>query len=407
MNKGKRLETYFGLPSEVKFCKRCVISNQRPNSVVELKHSGVDKKPTTAIGQDGVCSACKFAEMKQKIDWVEREKQFRKLLDRYRRSDGYYDCIVPGSGGKDSCYVSHMLKYKYGMNPLTVTWAPHLYTDIGFRNMENWIRAGFDNILMTPNGRVHRLLTKLAFENLLHPFQPFIIGQKSIAPRISVLYNIPLIIYGENPVEYGNDLEDACSPLMSMKYYSGENNISEIILGGVSTERLIKDFSVSINDLNPYLSVGIKELQKVSTEVHFFSYYFNWDPQENYYYAVEKCGFEANTVRTEGSYSKYSSIDDKIDNFHYYTTYIKFGLGRASYDASQEIRTGKINREEGIGLVRQYDAEFPRKYFKEFLEYIDITEERFWEIVDKFRSPHLWKQEKGVWKLRRAVYYDE
>src|SRR3989338_7944205 len=165
----KKTKTLFGLPHEVKFCKRCVISNQRPNSVVEVKHKDVDRKPTTAIGNDGVCSACRFAEIKQKIDWADRERQFRNLLDRYKRNDGYYDCIVPGSGGKDSCYVSHVLKYKYGMNPLTVTWAPHLYTDIGFRNMENWIRSGFDNILMTPNGRVHRLLTKLALDNLLHP----------------------------------------------------------------------------------------------------------------------------------------------------------------------------------------------------------------------------------------------
>ena len=103
---------------------------------------------------------------KKKIDWKKRESELTELLDKYRKTNGY-DCVVPGSGGKDSAYTAHILKYKYGMNPLTVTWAPHLYTDIGWKNFDNWIKVGgLDNILFTPNGRVHRLLTRLAFKNL-------------------------------------------------------------------------------------------------------------------------------------------------------------------------------------------------------------------------------------------------
>ena len=105
------------------------------------------------------------------------------LCDRYRRNDGHYDCLVPGSGGKDSFYAAHKLKYEFGMNPLTVTWAPHIYTDWGWQNFQAWIHAGFDNYLFTPNGRVHRLLTRLAMEKLFHPFQPFIMGQMYFPPR--------------------------------------------------------------------------------------------------------------------------------------------------------------------------------------------------------------------------------
>ena len=133
-------------------------------------------------------------------------------------------------------------------------------------------------------------------------------------------------------------------------------------------------------------------------------YYLKWYPQECYYYAAENTGFMANTERTEGSYSKYSTIDDKIDPFHYYTTLIKFGIGRATYDAAQEIRNNKITREEGINLVKLYDQEFPKKYFKEFLQYIDINEKEFFDTVDKFRSPHLWgKDVDGKWKLKYNV----
>mgnify|MGYP000276825702 FL=1 len=144
--------TKYGLPPKVKFCSRCVISNQRPNSAVEYANLPGDKKKTIQFDNSGVCDACKFAEIKKNgIDWIERERELVELCNKHRRSDGSYDCIVPGSGGKDSFYVAHQLKYKYGMNPLTVTWAPHQYTDIGWKNFESMIDAGFDNVLVSPN----------------------------------------------------------------------------------------------------------------------------------------------------------------------------------------------------------------------------------------------------------------
>ena len=137
--------------------------------------------------------------------------------------------------------------------------------------------------------------------------------------------------------------------------------------------------------------------------MHYLGYYIKWDPQENYYYAVENTGFTANEERTEGSYSKYSSIDDKMDTLHYLTSYIKFGLGRATYDAAQEIRNGKITREEGIALVHKYDAEIPRKYLKEMLEYLDLSEDDFWNVIDSFRPKHLWTKINNNWVLKNLV----
>ena len=115
------------------------------------------------------------------------------MCDKHRKYDGSYDCIVPGSGGKDSFYASHILKNKYKMNPLTVTWAPHIYTNWGWKNFQSWIHSGNDNYLMTPNGKVHRLLTRLSTELLFHPFQPFMFGQKTLAPKMASLFKIPLV----------------------------------------------------------------------------------------------------------------------------------------------------------------------------------------------------------------------
>ena len=398
----KNNHSLYGLPNEVKFCKKCVISNQRPNSVVEFKNIDNNKKGIE-FDKNGICSACNFSSKKKnQMDWGKREKELLKIFSKYRKKSGY-DCIVPGSGGKDSAYVSHILKYKYGMNPLTVTWAPHLYTDIGWKNFTQWIHTGgFDNILFTPNGKIHRILTKIAFLNLLHPFQPFIVGQRAIAPKMATKFNIPLIIYGENAAEYGHTLEENKNPLMSPKFFSS-TNINKTALGGMNIKKIMKDFNIKINDLEPYLPSDKKEIDQKKIKVFYMSYFLKWDPQENFYYASEHTGFKSNTERTEGTYSKYSSIDDKIDNFHYYTTLIKFGIGRTTYDSSQEIRNEKITREEGVNLVKLYDQEFPKKYFEEFLKYIDIDKKTFFKVIDSFRSPHLWGYKKNKWTLKHKL----
>ena len=413
-------ETLYGLPADVRFCKKCVISNQRPNSALEYKHSKDSKKSTIRFSEEGICDACVLADQKKfSIDWDSRESQLKELCDRHRRSDGRYDCVVPGSGGKDSFYAAHVLKYKYGMNPLTVTWAPNIYTEWGFRNFNRWIHSGFDNELYTPSGITHRILTRVAIENLFHPFQPFIFGQKSLAPRVAIKYEIPLVFYGEDEAEYGNPIGDASTSQREWSYFT-ESDPNEIFLGGSSLLELESEFGLSRKSLNPYFPVDPGLVSDKGVEVHYLGYYLKWHPQGAYYYSVEHGDFEASPERTSGTYSKYNSIDDKIDDFHYYTTFIKFGIGRATYDASQEIRSGDISREEGVALVKKFDGEYPSRFEREIFDYLSLdhpqmnvskdaleqtTMDRdyFSHLTDKFRSPHLWEKSGSNWLLKHSV----
>jgi N-acetyl sugar amidotransferase len=397
------LEARYGLPAQVVFCARCVMSNQRPCSSVEFRHTKDRKVRSLHLDAEGVCDACRVAEQKEGIDWVVREEELLRLLDRHRRADGEYDCLVPGSGGKDSVYAAHVLKAKYGMHPLTVTWPPALYTDIGLKNFRSWLDVGgFDNVTFRPNGRVHALLTRLSIEHLLNPFQTFVLGQKNVAPKVALKYGLPLIFYGENEAEYGNPIADNATSLRDRSYYA-MSDLSQVFLGGVSVPELTERYGLILNDLSPYLPADPDALERSRIEVRYLGYYLKWTPQEAYYYAVEHCGFEANPFRTEGTYSKYNSLDDKADGLHYYTTYIKFGLGRVTYDASQEIRNKHLTREEGVALVRRFDGEFPEQYFREVMDTIGMKPERFHELCDQFRSPHLWKREGGRWLLRHQV----
>jgi N-acetyl sugar amidotransferase len=375
----------YNLPTTVKYCSRCTISNQRPR---------------ISFDENGVCSACNYAEFKKnKINWTEREKELIALCDRFRKNDGTFDVIVPCSGGKDSAFIAHELKHKYGMTPLTVTWAPHIYTQIGFQNLQDMIREGdLYNITGSAPGATHRKMTKLSFEILGDPFQPFIYGQTNYPMQIAKNFGIPLIMYGENgEVEYGGDMKNAFIPTRDYKSDHVKHYFS-----GVSPEDLAK-YGIDKKDLVPYMAPNPEDLDKIGAEIHFYGYYKKWVPQENYYYCVENTGFKANPERTEGTYQKYAGLDDQIDGFHYYLAFIKFGLGRATSDTAHEIRDGHITREEGIALISKFDGEFPKKYFQTFLKYIDVTEEEFNTVIDSWRSPHLWEKIDGEWKQKHRI----
>ena len=159
-----------------------------------------------------------------------------------------------------------------------------------------------------------------------------------------------------------------------------------------------------MKDLKTYLPLEEKEFEKNKLEFHNFSYYKKWNFHDNYYYAVENTDFKPNFERLEGSYDKYASMDDKLDWLHFYTFYIKFGMGRTSAATDQEIRSGVITRDEGVKLVKRFDGEFPSQYLKDCLNYMGISKKMFNQVIDKSRPKHLWLKKNGEWFLRHPIW---
>jgi N-acetyl sugar amidotransferase len=383
------------IPKEIAWCKRCVVSNQRPRII---------------FNEEGICSGCLNTDYKNnEVNWIAREKELRDLLDEHRSKDGSWDVIVPSSGGKDSGYVAHQLKYEYGMNPLTVTWAPLSYTDIGRQNLQANIDCGLSNILYTPNGRFQRKLARLCFEELGDAFHVFVLGQISYPFHIASKLGIKLVFYGENgEAEYAGDPEFADKSYKPssefLKQYFKGTSFRDLLEYGIKNKDYLSEEDFSESDLTFYEPPSEDELEKNGIlGKHFFSYYKKWVPQENYYYVVENCGFKPNPSRTEGTYSKYASLDDKMDGFHFYLRYIKFGLGRCMEDAAHEIRDGHLTRDEAIALMERYEGEFPERYYQEFLDYLDINEDHFWKVVDSWRPDHLWKKKDNVWSFKHPI----
>lgn len=374
-------------PKEVKYCRACVISNQRPRIIFD---------------NTGLCSACLYSEYKNNgIPWEIRHDKLVSLLSKHRRKTGY-DVVVPCSGGKDSSYVAHVLKHKYGMHPLCVKFAPFMYTDIGRTNWEKFQQSGFDCMEFFPDGLTHRKLARLCFEYLGDPFQPFVYGQLALPMKVAKYFGISLVMYGENgEAEYGGDPGANDRPRWDTSHWE------RIYTKGAGVDK-IWEIGKSLGALEGEPSEAYTLPSDVSStvEFHWLGYYLKWHPQSNYYHAAKHTGFEANPDgRSEGTYSKYASLDDKLDGLHYYMAYIKFGIGRCTSDAAHEIRDGEITRDEGVALVRRYDGEFPVKHLDECLEYLGITNDHLKTIVDRFRPEHIWEDlDEDGWRLKNGVW---
>ncbi len=375
----------YNLPGEVRYCKKCTISNQRPR---------------IKFDENGICFPCKYNEYKRhEVDWNRRDQELTDLCNKNRSKNGDFDVVVPCSGGKDGSYVAHQLKAIYGMNPLCVTWSPLIPTEIGRKNLNAFIQSGFNHLLGSPNPDVSRRLANICLKEMGDPFQPFIYGQYNFPLKVALQNNIKLIFYGENgEVEYGGDMKNA---------YRATRDLSDVdkhYFSGLPPS-FWREQGFSESDLFPYLSPSFKSLEQAGIEVHFMGYYKFWDPQENFYYAMKNTGFSPAPERSEGTYSRYASLDDKLDAFHYYLMFIKFGIGRATSDSAHEIRDQKITREEGMILVKQYDSEFPLRNIDSLLEYCSITKEELTEIIDAWRPDHLWrKSSESSWELIHPIW---
>lgn len=359
----------------VRFCVRCTISSMRPR---------------ISFDSEGVCSACRFAEKKASTDWDAREAELLKLCDQHRSHDGSFDVVVPVSGGKDGGFVAHQLKVKYGMHPLCVSFAPLIPTEIGQKNLRAFIDSGFDVIQGHPNGQSARKLARLAFEFMGDPFQPFIYGQTNFPLRVAAEERIRLVMYGEDgEAEYGGMVKEPRAKRSpeehDAQYFSGKS------------PEFWEAHGLTAKELEIFQGPAAKDIKP---EIHFFGYYKKWDPQENFYYCSENTGFTPNPERTEGTYSKYASLDDRLDGLHYYLAYIKFGIGRSTSDSAHEIRDGKITREEGVALVHKFDGEFPAKHFAEVCDYMSVSSETALKIIDSWRDTRVWNGTKLRYQVK-------
>lgn len=364
----------------VLFCRNCLMPDTRPRVVFSDKE---------------ICNGCLNSISKIQVNWSERRKEFIEMVKKHKRSDGGFDCLVPWSGGKDSSYIAYMLKFEFGLNPLLVTFSPLIPNQIGIQNRNQLLKLGFNHIYFSVDSRVSSYLSKRFFIERGNPKVHWDAGINAVPISLAVRLKIPLVFYAEHgESEYGGKVLS--------EEHKKIRDITEILEHQIGDDPINwVDANISKEDLYPYVLPSEKELNESNIKVTYFAYFFPWDVNYNYQFVKEKIDFKiAEDGRTEGTFTNYDSLDDYVDGIYYYMQYIKFGFGRATRDASRLIQRGKLNRKEGLKMVKKYDDEFPANHFKHNLDFLKINETEFAEIVDKHRNQEIWKFEGNSWKLR-------
>ncbi len=347
-----------------------------------------ETKPDLFIDTEGVCSACRNMEKRQAVDWESRKQELLKVLDRYRSKDGSnYDCIVPVSGGKDSHFqVIRMLEL--GMNPLCVTSTTDKLSDIGRCNIENLKNLGVDYVEVTVNPSVRRTINKLALTQIGDISWPEHVVIFTIPVRIAIQFNIPLIIWGENPQnEYGGPASATENNTLTRRWLEEFGGLL-----GLRVSDLIGQEGIERKHLIQYSYPSDEDLQRVGLTGLFLGYYLPWDGYQNALYA-QAHGFQTYHKPVEGSLVNYENLDNYQTGIHDYFKFLKYGFGRATDLACLHIRRGRLSRQDAIKLVRMHDGKFPWVYLgchiEEILKDVDMTLDEFIQTCDRFTNKKL------------------
>jgi N-acetyl sugar amidotransferase len=352
-------------------------------------------KPDLFFDEEGVCDACRSAELKNSIDWSAREKEFAELVSKFKgKNSGNYDCIIPVSGGKDSHYQSFIAR-KYGLNPLLVNFEATKRNELGRRNLENCRKFG-DMIEFKKNPYVYKKMCLEGFRRVGDHEWANHIGIFTIPVRVAVQFKIPLIIWGENSqLEYGGPKASRTRNILDRRWLEEFGGLL-----GYRVEDIIGVGGITNEDLVSYIYPSEEDLRSARITGVFLGYYLKWDarPQVD---LMKQHGFSVKEDGpVEGTYTNYENLDDALVSIHDYFKYVKFGFGRATDHACIDIRNGRIKREEGVELVKKYDGNLNKRVLTDFINYFSISEEEFFKVVDSFTDKAIFKIGKNG-KLKR------
>jgi len=357
----------------IRYCRRCIMP---------------ETKPDLFIDAEGVCSACRSFERRKEVDWEARKRELETILSRYRSKEGKnYDCIVPVSGGKDSTFQT-LRMLELGMNPLCVTATTDHLSALGRRNIENLKRRGVDYIEVTTNPVVRRLINRLALTQVGDISWPEHVTIFTVPIRIAVQFNIPLIIWGENPQnEYGGPAAAANDNVLTRRWLEEFGGLL-----GLRVSDLVGQEGIEPKHLIQYTYPSDEELKHVGVTGLFLGYYLPWDGYGNALYS-QAHGFETYHKTVEGSLVNYENLDNVQTGIHDYFKFLKYGFGRATDLACMHIRRGRLSRVDALEMVKTHDGKFPWMYLgypiTDVLQEIGVTLDEFQRVCDRFTNKKL------------------
>lgn len=362
---------------KLRYCTNCLMPSTRPRVSFDAR---------------GWCNACAWAEEKRRvIDWKARQAQLAGFCEKYRARGGNFDCIVPVSGGKDSSYVAYTMKHVLGMHPLCVNIIPPLEYDVGRKNVENFVAAGYDCIRIAPDPKVTKRISRRSLIDYGQPLMSWIINVQVAVFKTAINFGVPLVMFGEEgETEYGGSAKLKHSPV-----YDIEDSI-RLYLSGVDPKQFRDEFSDK--QLYWWLYPTNDEFRRADLAIAHWSYFEDWDPYQHYLIAKEKCGMQEKEQASIGTYNNFAQTDTSLYDLHTYLMYLKFGFGRCTQDVGIDIRRGALSRAQALPMVRNFDGHYPEAHIDDYLGFFDMTREELEQVFDKWANKDLFRKVDGRWQ---------
>lgn len=370
----------------MKYCKRCLYPQNHALNII--------------LDHEGVCSGCRTHEEKYTIDWSEKEKELEHLLSCYKeRANTYYDCIIPVTGVGDDFFVVDLVKNKYGLNPLLVTYNTHFSTKVGIRNLARLItEMDCDHMISTVGPDTVKEITRITLQKLGDIYWHVLAGSQTFPVQVATKLGIPLIIWGVN---------GWLDQVGMFSHYDRVEMTKKIrkehALRGIDAEDLIgSSDTVSVKDLQAYIYPSDEQLEKSRVRGLYIGNYVKWDSQKQIADAIARFGYESNVQ--ERTYNTYESINCANNaSVHDYIKFLKFGYGKVNDHVARDIRLKRLSREDGLKLIKTYLTIKP-KALDQFLSWANLTEEKFYQYIDPFRDQNVWhKSADGEWILKDSI----
>jgi N-acetyl sugar amidotransferase len=367
----------------MRFCSTCVMPNTKPGVVLD---------------ENGQCNACRTQKLKREIDWDQRRQELIDLCAEARdKNQGAYDCVVPVSGGKDGFYQAYTMR-ELGMRVLCVCLAPHLPTEEGIANLNNLVdKLDVDLIKVTLKPSVYQKVRRKTFIVQGEPNWPEHCAIFSASVNIAKLYEVPLIVWGEDiAVEFGG-VQNTKAKADALDIGSNDLIKDKTILSWLGDD-------ISERDVFFYKYPPLEDLNRIGIKSIYLGYYHFWDGYKHFRIAQEH-GFQRREMGPlSGNYLDYDNIDEKLCEINIWLKYIKFGFWRPTDQTCYHLWNGYLKRDEAVEIVKRLQDQFPKEYYEDFLRFHDLTDEEFWETVEKFRNLDLWdKDQDGNWQMKYEV----
>ncbi|MCA6222233.1 N-acetyl sugar amidotransferase [Photorhabdus antumapuensis] len=370
----------------MKFCKRCLYPENHALNII--------------FDAENICSGCRIHEEKYQINWLEKEKELFSLLKQYKnRPNTSYDCVIPVVGTGDDFFIVDLIKNKYGLNPLLVTYNTHFSTKVGIRNLARLItKLDCDHMMSTVGPDTVKEITKITLRKFGDIYWHVLAGSQTFPVQVATKLNIPLIIWGVN------------GWLDQVGMFSHHDRVEmtkkvrkEHALRGYDAESLIGESDkITKKDLQAFTYPSDEQLEKSRVRGIYIGNYIFWDSQKQIESMIDRFGYE--THEQERTFNLYESIYC-VNNasLHDYIKYLKFGYSKVSDHVARDIRLGRIDRNKAIELINKYLTIKP-KSLQLFLYWIGMDEEELMTHIDKHRDPRAWRKNNNQeWECYGSV----